>query len=314
MNINFHIPDFYTHWQLNINLIDMMKEHPEYFRDNVRIASVYGCFPYAMWNGGRAVLGPITKQETIAVKNAFNERNVPIRFTFTNPLVKRIHLNDSVSNGYAKMAENGFNEIIVNSPELEEHVRRKYPRYPLISSTVKQIRGIDNLIAELKKDYKYVVLDYNWNNDFELLEQIPQEYRSRCEILINAYCMSNCQKRGEHYRILGQYQIDGCMNRLHPEKIKPIDFRCPCETQKFYDIQTNKTFITNDDLFTKYVDMGFENFKIEGRLINGFNVLESYMYYLTKPEYRDKVRLEMLIKPALTMQELVNTYGEKETK
>ena len=51
MSIKFHLPDFWSHGPLNLALIDMIKEHPEYFRDGVEIASVYGCFPPAVWNG-----------------------------------------------------------------------------------------------------------------------------------------------------------------------------------------------------------------------------------------------------------------------
>lgn len=40
--------------------------------------------------------------------------------------------------------------------------------------------------------------------------------------------------------------------------------------------------------------MGFNNFKIEGRVLSKPNVIESYVYYLVKPEYRDRVRLDML--------------------
>ena len=55
MNARFHIPDFYLHWELNLNLIDKLKEHPEYFYDGTEIASCYGCFAPALWHGGRAV-------------------------------------------------------------------------------------------------------------------------------------------------------------------------------------------------------------------------------------------------------------------
>lgn len=39
--------------------------------------------------------------------------------------------------------------------------------------------------------------------------------------------------------------------------------------------------------------MGYENFKIEGRLMHPADILESYMYYMVKPEYRDMLRLKM---------------------
>ena len=53
----FHLPDMWSHGPMNLQLIDMLKEHPEYFRDGVEIASVYGCIPPAIWNGGRNMNG-----------------------------------------------------------------------------------------------------------------------------------------------------------------------------------------------------------------------------------------------------------------
>ena len=40
--------------------------------------------------------------------------------------------------------------------------------------------------------------------------------------------------------------------------------------------------------------MGFEQFKIEGRTANTLNVLETYMYYMVKPECRDEARFTIL--------------------
>ena len=69
-------------------------------------------------------------------------------------------------------ADNGMNEVLVVSSILESYIREKYPNFKINSSTCKEIRDIDNLNAELEKDYALVVLDYNLNNQFDLLEQI----------------------------------------------------------------------------------------------------------------------------------------------
>ena len=67
-------------------------------------------------------------------------------------------MNDEISNVDATaFAENGFNELIVNKPFLEDYVRRNYPKFPLISSTVKQIEDYDQLMEEFKKDYKLAI-------------------------------------------------------------------------------------------------------------------------------------------------------------
>lgn len=299
MNAKFHIPDFWKHWELNLNLIDKIKEHPEYFYDGVEIASCYGCFAPALWNGGRGVFGMSSPGEIDATIKLFNERGVPIRFTFTNPTLTDADMNDAFCNRLCRIAQNGFNEIIVNTPAVEAHVRKNYPQYPLISSTVKQIEDLDGLLAELEKDYKLVVLDYNWNNDFDKLEQIPRELRSRCEILIDPYCVPHCPRRGEHYRILGEAQrsVSKTANIVGRDYRIPREcreFKCVNTTYNFYQIQQFPTFVKLEDLYGTYLSMGFCNFKIEGRVIQKENVLESYVYYMVKPEYRDLVRLELL--------------------
>ncbi|MBP5580382.1 MAG: hypothetical protein J6X85_01070, partial [Ruminococcus sp.] len=54
------------------------------------------------------------------------------------------------------------------------------------------------------------------------------------------------------------------------------------------------THISAEDVYGKYTDMGYSNFKIEGRMIHAVDILESYMYYLIRPEHRDRVRLRAL--------------------
>lgn len=299
MKMKFHIPDFWMHWELNLNLIDMIKEHPEYFYDELEIASCFGCFAPALWNGGRAIAGFTSKEQITNTIKWFNERNVPIRFTFTNPTITEKDLKDRFCNRICKEAENGFNEIICNTQVLEDYIRENYPKYPLVSSTCKQLEDYDSLMKEFEKGYKLVVLDYNWNNDFERLEKIPMEYRERCEILVNPYCMPHCPRRGEHYKVLGECQRKASTTPVASQKTTEEimtgarEFKCPNSGFNFYQITGYSTFVGLDSI-KRYMEMGFNNFKIEGRVIRKYNVLESYMYYMVKPEYRDMVRLEML--------------------
>ncbi len=301
MNARFHIPDFWKHWELNLNLIDKIREHPEMFYDGIEIASCYGCFAPALWNGGRAVGGYTSIEQIQKTIKLFNERGVPIRYTFTNPTITERDLRDGFCNRLCRFANNGFNEIIVNVPCLEKYIREKYPKYPLISSTVKQIEDFDALMEELKKDYKLVVLDYNWNNDFNNLEKIPKELRERCEILINPYCIPHCKRRTEHYKVLGECQRKCSRNPISLPRRGVEDpmkaasqFDCRNTTYNFYQVQQYSNFVSREDLYNRYLDMGFCNFKIEGRVIHTANVIESYVYYLVKPEYRDRLRLELL--------------------
>ncbi|MDD6990609.1 MAG: hypothetical protein PUI48_02150 [Oscillospiraceae bacterium] len=297
MSINFHLPDFCGNYKMNLAFADAIKERPELFYDGVKIASSYGCFPPAAWNGGRAAVGAVRRDFINFIIKEYNSRGIPIRYTFTNPLVTEKHLSDPFCNMITEAAANGLNEIIVNVPVLEEYIRKKFPQYPLISSTVKQIEDREQLLCELEKDYKLVVLDYNWNNRFDELEALPR--KDKIELLVNSYCTPHCKRRRKHYEFLGEMQFE--LNRQvfgsERDMMKPIpdrQFPCPNTDLNFYDTLAFETHISPENIYEKYVPMGFENFKIEGRLMHPVNILESYLYYLVKPEHRDRLRVDML--------------------
>lgn len=296
MDVNFHIPDFAKHFRLNLVLITMLERRPEWFREGVRIGSVYGAFPPALWNGGRACFGACDERTVREVLKFYNGKGIPCRYTFTNPLITEEHLGNPFCNMLMRAGDNGLNEVIVNSPILEQYIRENYPSYKITSSTCKQIRSAEELNAELEKDYNLVVLDYNFNNDFDFLEKIP--HKEKCELLINACCTPNCPRRGEHYRAIGREHIRydeyvrDPMKRTKP--FKPEEFSCPSMRLHLYQTTGFATHISPDDIYGKYLPMGFNQFKIEGRTVPDINVLENFVYYMIKPEYKDTARLEML--------------------
>lgn len=298
MDINFHLPSFTDHFSLNILLDDYMKQHPEYFREGVRIASVFGSFPGAMWNGGRNVSGEYNYSMNEKIMKEFNSRGIPLRFTFTNPHITEKEISDKWCNEILKMADNGLNEIIVMSPILEKYIRENYPGYKITSSTCKQIRDMNDLNAELDKDYNLVVIDYNWNNKFDDLARIKD--KSRCEILVNACCQPACPRRGSHYSTIGKYQIELCtaaQSSLHIKGDNIVTDPFPCQYMDYNIYMSNKfpTHISPEAIEEKYLPMGFNQFKLEGRTIGDIQMLEMYVYYLVKPEFKDIARLDMLM-------------------
>ena len=300
MRVRFHLPDFSGNFKLNLLFAEMLKHKPEFFREGVEIASFYGVFPPSIWNGGRTQGGVVDKTFVKSVIKAFNDRGIPLRFTFTNPALEKKHLSDNFCNMVMSMADNGLNEAIIMSPLLEDYIRRNYPNYKLTSSTCKRITDPEKLKEELGKDYSIVVVDYDFNNNFEVLEKLPR--KQDCELLVNACCEPNCPRRSAHYHSIGVQQI------AYNEHIKkypnvPFDadkydtehFRdCPFSQRGIFEIRKLRTHISPDDIWEKYVPMGFEQFKIEGRTASPVNVLETYMYYMAKPEYRDEARFTML--------------------
>lgn len=297
MEAYFHIPEFYSQFRLNMILIKTMAENPEYFYEGIKIGSVYGVFPTALWNGGRYKQGVCDDKTIRNILSAFNELGVPCRYTFTNPLIEEKHLDNAFCNKLLKFADNGLNEVIVASDILEKYIRENYPNFKITSSTCKRIENMDDLNRELEADYNLVVLDYNWNNNFEALESIKR--KDKCELLINACCIPKCPRRGEHYRSIGMDQInyeESKRDRALAGKFKPAEFECPYMTNTIYKSAKYPTHISPESLYGKYIQMGFSQFKIEGRSFPAVHNLEQYVYYMVKPEFKDEARLKMLIR------------------
>ena len=306
MKARFHLPDFAGHFKFNLVFTGFFADHPEYFREGVEIASVYGSFPQSMWNGGRTQPGFCDLDFVKGVLHAFNKRGIPLRFTFTNPLIEKRHLYDDFCNNVMQLADNGMNEVIVMSPVLEAYIREKYPNFKITSSTCKRITDGDELMQEFEKDYHIIVIDYDLNHDLELLGRLPD--KKKCELLVNACCNPACQMRSEHYRVIGLQQIaySTHINKYHgriefdydkllaehPE-IRKFE-QCPCADRSLFEVKKLKNHITPDEIWNTYIPMGFEQFKIEGRTSPLLNLMEHYLYYMIKPECMDEAHYVLL--------------------
>lgn len=290
--VKFHLPGLRANFPINMLLVKLMQHSPEYFREGVEIASFFGEFPTSKWNGGRYCGGDQCSTEYIQnVIRVINEEGIPIRYTFTNPLITEEDLADPYCNFLLREADNGLNEVIVVSPILEEYIREWYPNFKITSSTCKEIKDINEVNAELEKDYHIVVLDYNLNNKFDLLEQITK--KEKCELLANCCCVPNCPRRGEHYRFMATQEDIALKNRKLPanQQIEMPTWYCEYgENSSIYRSMGYETHISPDDIWNKYVPMGFNQFKLEGRTANLFLLVDTYAYYFAKPEYRDEMR------------------------
>lgn len=303
MKVRFHLPDFSGKFRFNLIFASMLEQWPQYFREGVEIASFYGVFSPSLWNGGRIQSDTCDRSLISTIVKTFNNKNIPLRFTFTNPVLEEKHLEDKFCNMVLNLADNGLNEVIVVSPILENYIREKYPNYKVTSSTCKRITDPEKLSEELEKDYHIVVIDYDFNNKFDILEKIPN--KEKCELLVNACCQPNCKLRSEHYQKLGIQQIEYCEHiKKYPNT--PFDFekfiekdgspslKCQCMKKNIIDIKNLSTHITPDDIWEKYVPMGFNQFKIEGRTSGIINLAETYLYYMVKPECIEEARLMLM--------------------
>lgn len=282
--IYWHLPGFCYFFYLNQVIINLMKEYPDKFNDGYAVGSVYGTFPGAIWNGGRAVFGVTAKGDMQKIIKTYNDFGVPVRFTWTNSLLEEKHVNDTYCNLIMDIANNGKNQVLVNTPVLEEYLRKNYPDFEFISSTTKRIKSLDALKAELDKDYALVVLDYDLNHDEKVLEELKPA-ASRVEILVDEICFPNCPKRVAHYK-------DESLRQLTFDKGTTFD--CPNRktVPAFKECMKRDAFISKEQIGS-YIDRGFVNFKIVGRGLPTEMVIDSYIYYLVKDEHKDFIRTKL---------------------
>ena len=304
MKVQFYLPNFTNHSKLNLVLLNMKKNMPNYFRDDVEITSIYGVFPPSIWNGGHSISSQFCNAEYISnIINAFNNQGVSLCFTFTNPAIKEEHLKDEFSNAVMKIAENDINEVVVNSPILEEYIRNTYPKYKITSSVSKIITDVEELQNELAKDYNSVVVDWSFNNKFDVLENLSN--KDKCRFILNSFCYPDCEKRADEYYNIGLEQIAYCEHfKENPNKpfnaskysdiIEKTNLNCSARNSTIFDIKKFPHYISPDDIWNKYVPMGFNKFQISGKESNRLYLIETYMNYLIKPEYVDEARFMFL--------------------
>ena len=146
----------------------------------------------------------------------------------------------------------------------------------LILSTTRKLNSVDELNTMLDR-YDMVVLDYNHNKDAEFLKQISDP--SRIEVMPNEPCRSNCPLRQKHYEEDSRCQL---------EHIPPT-FVCPYKCSPLGIIsQTDQSphLLDNEAIRKLNASYGITHFKIVGRRITVYANIESYLYYLVRPEYR----------------------------
>ena len=278
--INYTLPDFTVGLKRNLVFAQLMRDCPQFFFDDVRIQSVYGCFPGCIVNGGRAfVREPYSARQIEATFEALDGQGIAARLTFTNMLVEERHLEDPYFNLILDAAADHGAGVIVCSDLVDAYVRARHPRMERTLSTTREILDAAELNRALE-EFDLVVLNYNKNKDLAFLDQV--EHPERLEVMANELCNPGCPHRNEHYLHNSRDQLAGTVTEFR---------RCDLSGKDFFKLApTSPTILTNDDVRTLHERYGVPRFKIVGRGVAPDVNLESYLYYLVRPEHRAGLR------------------------
>lgn len=287
---------------LNINLLiyDVWDKYSDFFNNDSKITAFFGSFGNCCWNGGRENKVKSFKklEECFKIIKQINSLGISVRFTFTNPLITEYELNDYVGNSLMKMANNGMNGVIVASEVLHKYLKEKYPNFHYVYSTTKCSLNLE----DYDNDYDISVLDYRLNKDKNFLNSIKD--KSKIEILVDDCCPS-CKFRKQHFENVGKYNLgeDIDISCLNPENYGKYE-----NPKNFYEslLRTMKNSLTYEEV-EEYKKMGFNKFKLTGRSQGRRFLLDSYIYYFVKPEFRHNVKSIL----QLRLGDELNLYDEK---
>lgn len=281
----YHLPGLFEFYDLYNLFLPLFYEHREYFYDWCEIGSIYGSPADCLWGGGRVGFGSENIDEVIKLLNQYN---ISPRLTFSNSLLQEEHLTDKKCNKLCQSFSNKSKNqtgIIIYSDLLLNYLRDTYPDFYFISSTTKVLTDFNKFIDELNRDdFLYVVPDFRFNNQFDILDKLSQTQKNKVEFLCNEACSINCSERKLCYQNVSRKNLgQDC-----------IDHQCKAAKENkgyiFSQAMKNPSFIGIDSIKNTYLQMGFTNFKIEGRSLGSALILEFLLYYMTKPEYQLLVR------------------------
>ena len=291
---HYHLPGLFEFFEFYQVFLPLFYAHREYFFDWCDIGSIYGAPADCIWGGGRVGSSEQDPQEVLALTRRYG---ISARLTFSNSLLKAEHLSDAKCNALCRLFErSGENGVIVHSDLLLKALRQRYPGLYFVSSTTKVLTEFDQCRREAERgEFRYVVPDFRLNKAFEQLQTLPEPLREKLEFLCNECCWVGCRERKACYEAVSRKNL----GEAGPEH------RCTAPDAqggyRFSKAMKNPAFISVDDIRSRYLPMGFSNFKIEGRGLGSALILEFLLYYMTRPEYHLPVREEVYLSNTLDL-------------
>lgn len=297
--IRFSIPGFHCYYRLNMTLLELMQAHTDWFDPDVEIVSTYDCFPGQIWNGGRGI--PVNKMPLMNVKSvleSYQKYHVGMYFTYTNPFITTEELlTDAYCNEITEMSESEQNGVIVASPIMNKLIELAYPKMNRIYSTTKDL-GTAEKVNKMCEEYDFVVPSFHMNNRFQEIAKLS--HPDKVAFLCDEACTSSCPNRLKEYELIARDNMT--MMSQTTDKNEPEDIHkqlqaihAVCGKKAFFpDMLQLPTFIRKEDMKGKYADLGVTYFKLSGRNDPIINLIEAYVYYFAKDEYKDIVRNVLL--------------------
>lgn len=272
----FKLPGLFEKFDLIKKVIEVYNAYPFIFKKDYIIDSVYGSNGGNL-NGGRAISE--CKHNIKDILSFCEQNKVFPTIIMSNTLVTyeeaacdanaiKILNNSNISTTYFCVANNEVEKWLLDNGVASCNI---------ISSTTKCLNEKD--LEKEAKSHGLVVLPENLINRFDIISKLSTETRSKLEVIVNSACPLNCMARKKHYDYMSIIAL----------KEKVPKFVCPNYNYAgngfLYELFNTPQFVSNK-MINKYIKLGINHFKIQGRTDSDYNLIETFAYYLVKERYR----------------------------
>lgn len=274
--ILFKLPGLFEKFDLIKKVIEVYNAYPFAFKEGRIIDSVYGSNGGSL-NGGRAISE--CKHNIKDILSFCEQNKVFPTIIMSNILVT---YKEAVCDANATKILNNFNVSTTNFCVANNDVEKwlldnGVASCNIISSTTKCLNEKD--LEKEAKSHGLVVLPENLINRFDIISKLSTETRSKLEVIVNSACPLNCMARKKHYDYMSRIAL----------KEKVPKFVCPNYNYAgngfLYELFNTPQFVSNK-MINKYIKLGINHFKIQGRTDSDYNLIETFAYYLVKDRYK----------------------------
>ena len=250
------------------------------------IKSVHGS-PAASWNSGRAGVPLDDPNIAFNAIREYNAANVGVYLTFSRTDIINDDLTDAYCNDLLELLNsNPINGVILSSDILYNHIKKNFQNLKLTASILKATaEGAGSIDYYLKQEDRFdrVVLHPDDIFNKKILEALSPD---KFEIIVNENCLRDCKVRQQHYNLLGQIDQNPDDVILHRRIEQFSQTKCksePTSRQIKYPFVRNCN-LTIDELAYIY-DMGYRQFKLQGRTDNPHQFVYDICRYILEPDF-----------------------------
>jgi hypothetical protein len=245
----------------------------------ILFSQVHGA-PPCLWAGGRVKQQFLGRQAIERIIRGYEAVGVSVCATFTNVEIPPDRLGNGLGNFILACLSQynpaGNNGVILCEETLADHVRREHPGLRRIASVVKiakeQGKGNADYYRRLADRYDKVMVHPDDNVNLDLLAQLEQ--KDKYEILVNEQCILGCQMRTRHYEgISAQYVDPFDLTPSEEGQAMLARNRCLDLRRLLPPDSPARTLVLSTHELRQLYELGFRNFKIQGRGLNNDQLL-----------------------------------------